>query len=134
VSLYLLNCSSTCLVPTTFLLTMTHLNDHSIRRLFLLVLEAGIDIDLTTLKLIGARGFVIALVGTFLPIAIAFGIANILGYRGVAAVAAGCTFAPTSLGIAMNVLRQSNIANTPVGQLIVAAAIIDDMVACKFTT
>jgi Kef-type K+ transport system membrane component KefB len=31
----------------------------------------------------------------------------------------------------MNVLRQSGIANTPVGQLIVAAAIIDDMVACK---
>jgi Kef-type K+ transport system membrane component KefB len=95
------------------------------------VLEAGIDIDLTTLKLIGARGFVIALVGTFMPIAIAFGIANALGYTGLAAVAAGCTFAPTSLGIAMNVLRQSGIANTPVGQLIVAAAIIDDMVACK---
>ena len=95
------------------------------------MLEAGIDIDLTTLKLIGARGFVIALVGTFLPIAIAFGIAHALGYTGVAAVAAGCTFAPTSLGIAMNVLRQSGIANTPVGQLIVAAAIIDDMVACK---
>ena len=95
------------------------------------MLEAGIDIDLTTLKLIGARGFIIALVGTFLPIVIAFVIANILGYRGVTAVAAGCTFAPTSLGIAMNVLRQSSIANTPVGQLIVAAAIIDDMIACK---
>jgi Kef-type K+ transport system membrane component KefB len=101
------------------------------RSLFLLVLEAGIDIDLTTLKLIGARGVVIALVGTFLPIAIAVGIAHALGYTGLAAVAAGCTFAPTSLGIAMNVLRQSGIANTPVGQLIVAAAIIDDMVACK---
>ena len=36
--------------------------------LILLVLEAGIDIDLTTLKLIGARGVVIALVGTFLPV------------------------------------------------------------------
>lgn len=87
---------------------------------------------MTTLKLIGARGFIIALVGTFLPIAFAFGIAHILGYTGVAAVAAGCSFAPTSLGIAMNVLRQSGIANTPVGQLIVAAAIIDDMVACKY--
>jgi len=99
--------------------------------LILLVLEAGIDIDLTTLKMIGARGVVIAFVGTFLPVLLAFTIAYLLGYRGVAAISAGCSFAPTSLGIAMNVLRQSNIANTPVGQLIVAAAIIDDMIARK---
>lgn len=99
--------------------------------LILLVLEAGIDIDLMTLKLIGARGVVIALVGTLLPVLLAFLVAFVLGYRGVAAISAGCAFAPTSLGIAMNVLRQSKIANTPVGQLIVAAAIIDDMIACK---
>mgnify|MGYP005842991291 CR=1 FL=1 len=94
-----------------------------------MVLEAGIDIDLTTLKLIGTRGVMIALVGTFLPVILAYSIAFILGYRGSAAIAAGCVFAPTSLGIAMNVLRRSGIINTPVGQLIVAAAIIDDMVA-----
>jgi len=95
------------------------------------VLEAGIDMDLTTLRLIGTRGLMIALVGTFLPILLAGTIAYVLGYRGTAAIAAGCVFAPTSLGIAMNVLRRSGIVNTPVGQLIVAAAIIDDMVACK---
>ena len=102
--------------------------------LILLVLEAGIDIDLTTLKLVGTRGVMIALVGTLLPVALAFTIALILGYQGIAAVAAGCVFAPTSLGIAMNILRQSNVLNTPVGQLIVAAAIIDDMVARKCWT
>ena len=100
-------------------------------RLILLVLEAGIDVDLTMLKLIGSRGLCIALVGTFLPVILAYGIAFLLGFRGPAALAAGCTFAPTSLGIAMNVLRRSGIVNTPVGQLVVAAAIIDDMVACK---
>lgn len=101
--------------------------------LILLVVEAGVDIDLTTLKLIGQRGVIIAFVGTFLPILLALGLAFILGYRGVEAISAGCAFAPTSLGIAMNVLKRSGIANTPVGQLIVAAAIIDDMIACEFT-
>lgn len=100
--------------------------------LILLVVEAGIDIDLTTLKLIGQRGVIIALVGTFLPIILALGVAYMLGYRGVVAISAGCAFAPTSLGIAMNVLKRSGIANTPVGQMIVAAAIIDDMIACKY--
>lgn len=72
--------------------------------LILLVIEAGVDIDLTTLKLIGKRGLMIALVGTFLPVLLAFGIAFALGYRGVEAISVGCSFAPTSLGIAMNVL------------------------------
>jgi Kef-type K+ transport system membrane component KefB len=95
------------------------------------VLEAGIDVDLTTLRLIGTRGLIIATCGTFLPIGIAFMIARFLGYQGVTAIAASCVFAPTSLGIAMNVLRKANIVNTPVGQLVIAAAIIDDMIACK---
>jgi len=71
------------------------------------------------------------MVGTILLIALAFVISTLLGFRGVAAVVASCAFAPTSLGIAMNFLRKSNLVNTPVGQLIVAAVIIDDMVARK---
>jgi Kef-type K+ transport system membrane component KefB len=44
-------------------------------------------------------------------------------------IAAGASFGPTSLGIAMNILRQGKIVNTPVGQLIISAAVIDDMIA-----
>ena len=96
-----------------------------------MVLEAGIDIDLTTLRLLGARGFAIAFVGTIVPVGLAFIIAQLLGYRGVTAIAASCTFASTSLGIVLSILRRSNMVNTPVGQLTVAAAIIDDIFARK---
>ena len=98
--------------------------------LILLVIEAGIDIDLTTLKLIGSRGLVIAIIGSILPIAIAFVIALGLDPGNItSAIAGGACFGPTSLGIAMNILRQGKIVNTPVGQLIVSAAVIDDMIA-----
>jgi len=97
--------------------------------LILLVIEAGIDIDLTTLKLIGSRGLVIAIIGSILPIALALAIAFALGTDTAGAIAAGACFGPTSLGIAMNILRQGKIVNTPVGQLIVSAAVIDDMIA-----
>ena len=98
--------------------------------LILLVIEAGIDIDLTTLKLIGSRGMLIALVGSILPIAIAFAVAIALDPSNIqSAIAAGACFGPTSLGIAMNILRQAKLVNTPVGQLIVSAAVIDDMIA-----
>ena len=98
--------------------------------LILLVIEAGIDIDLTTLKLIGTRGMLIAVVGSFLPIVFAFIIAIGLDPTNIqSAIAAGACFGPTSLGIAMNILRQAKLVNTPVGQLIVSAAVIDDMIA-----
>jgi len=97
--------------------------------LILLVIEAGIDIDLTTLKLIGSRGLVIAIIGSILPIALAMAIAFAIGTDTSGAIAAGACFGPTSLGIAMNILRQGKIVNTPVGQLIVSAAVIDDMIA-----
>lgn len=97
----------------------------------MLVLEAGIDIDVATLKLIGSRGMLIALVGSVLPIAIGMGIAYALyGAENILQViAAGCTFGPTSLGIALNILKSGGILNTPAGQLIISAAVIDDMIA-----
>mmetsp|Transcript_13192 Transcript_13192/g.18670 ORF Transcript_13192/g.18670 Transcript_13192/m.18670 type:complete len:807 (-) Transcript_13192:178-2598(-) len=97
--------------------------------LILLVLEAGIDIDMTTLKLIGSRGILIAIVGSILPIVIGIAIAFAFGTDTKGSLAAGAAFGPTSLGIAMNILRAGKIVNTPVGQLVVSAAVIDDMIA-----
>jgi len=97
----------------------------------LLVVEAGIDIDVSTLKLIGTRGMMIAVVGSVLPIGLGILISVILFGTGdmTANIAAGCCFGPTSLGIALNILRSGGVLNTPVGQLIVSAAVIDDMIA-----
>ena len=97
--------------------------------LVLLVIEAGVDIDVMTLKLIGKRGVIIAILGSIFPILIGLALALAMGYGTKEAIGAGCAFAPTSLGIAMNILRTGKVINTPTGQLIVAAAIIDDMIA-----
>jgi len=98
--------------------------------LILLVVEAGIDIDLTVMELVGTRGFLIAVVGSILPIAIGWFLAWMIQVGDVKAIlAAGAVFGPTSLGIALNVLKGGGVLNTPVGQMIVAAAVIDDMIA-----
>ncbi len=97
--------------------------------LVLLVIEAGVDIDVMTLKLIGKRGVTIAIIGSILPIAFGMAIAFLLGADVKAAIAAGAAFGPTSLGVAVNILKTGKIINTPTGQLIIAAAIIDDMIA-----
>lgn len=94
--------------------------------LILLVLEAGIDIDVSALKLIGTRGFLIAFIGSILPIGIGIIIAIIInGTSNIkSSIAAGAVFGPTSLGIALNILRSGNVLNTPVGQLIISAAVM----------
>lgn len=97
--------------------------------LTLFVLEAGVNMDFATLKLIGLRGAIIAVVGSMMPIAIAFGIASGLVGSRKEAIAAAASFGPTSFGITMNILQHGNIIQSPTGQLVVAAAIIDDMIA-----
>jgi Kef-type K+ transport system membrane component KefB len=99
--------------------------------LILLVLEAGIDIDLETLRLTGVRGLVIAVVGSILPIAIGILLAMAINGTGdmKSVIATGATFGSSSLGIALNTLKTAGILNSPVGQLIISAAVLDDMIA-----
>jgi Kef-type K+ transport system membrane component KefB len=80
--------------------------------LLLLVIEAGIDIDINMLKLIGGRGVTIAFFGSIFPIGIGIMIGIVLGLEAKAAIAAGACFGPTSLGIALNILRTGGILNT----------------------
>mmetsp|Transcript_900 Transcript_900/g.1893 ORF Transcript_900/g.1893 Transcript_900/m.1893 type:complete len:799 (+) Transcript_900:145-2541(+) len=98
--------------------------------LILLVIEAGIDIDMSVMKLVGTRGLIIAVVGSFLPIGVGVLIAwaiNVGDWKAI--IASGSVFGPTSLGIALNVLKGGGVLNTPVGQMIIAAAVVDDMIA-----
>lgn len=77
------------------------------------MVEAGIDIDLSTLKLIGSRGFLIAFLGSILPIALGMLLTYILNVTDTTGViAAGACFGPTSLGIALNILRTGGVLNT----------------------
>ena len=79
----------------------------------MLVIEAGIDIDLSVMKLVGTRGLLIAIVGSILPIAIGIFLAWLIQVGDIKAIlAAGAVFGPTSLGIALNVLKGGGILNT----------------------
>ena len=97
--------------------------------LVLLVIETRIDIDLTTLNLIGSHALVITVAGSILPIPLAFLLALAIGTDSSRSLAAGACFDPTNLGITMNILRQGKIVNTPAGQLIASAVVINNMIA-----
>ena len=67
--------------------------------LILLVIKVGIDINLTTLKLIGSRGLIISVTGSILPILLAFLLALAIGTYFIGSLAAGAWFSSPSLGI-----------------------------------
>ena len=71
----------------------------------------------------------IALLGSIIPLVFGMSLAIAFGNSIQASVAIGSCFAPTSMGIALNVLKKAKILNTPTGQLIIAAAILDDVLA-----
>mmetsp|Transcript_2462 Transcript_2462/g.3596 ORF Transcript_2462/g.3596 Transcript_2462/m.3596 type:complete len:818 (-) Transcript_2462:69-2522(-) len=98
--------------------------------LILLLLEAGVEIDVGQLKETGTRAISIAVVGSCLPLAVGFAIATAAGvetWKG--ALAVGAAFSPTSLGVAAKALGAGGMLNTPVGGLIVASCVIDDTIA-----
>ncbi|KAL7538167.1 hypothetical protein ACHAXR_008325 [Thalassiosira sp. AJA248-18] len=96
--------------------------------LILLLVEAGIELDIGLVKEAGIRPVLIAVVGSVLAFAIGMGLTLAQGQPIKSAIASGACFAPTSLGVAANALSGGRALNTPVGQLIVASAVIDDVI------
>ena len=97
--------------------------------LYLLVLEAGVEVDVSMLRLIGPRGLLVAVFGSLMPLGIGLSLALLMGYELKPAVVAGVALAPTSMGLALTVLKDAKILNTPTAQLIVAAAVVDDVLS-----
>jgi Kef-type K+ transport system membrane component KefB len=102
--------------------------------LVLMLCQAGSQMDLALLQQTGIRSVVMAVTGSILPTAIGFGLAYTIVLDDVdkdwkSALAVGCSFGPTSAGIALAVLEQCQVLQTPVGQLVVAVAIVDDIIA-----
>lgn len=80
--------------------------------------QAGLEMDLSTLQHIGPRGCIMALAGSILPISVAmFLLKFVLRQSGSNGIAMGCCFGATSAGIAMNVLGQCGVLDTPLGQI-----------------
>jgi len=96
--------------------------------LILLLVEAGIELDIGLVKEAGIRPVLIAFTGSILAFITGMGITLAQGQPIKSAIASGACFAPTSLGVAANALSGGKALNTPVGQLIVASAVIDDVI------
>ncbi|CAJ1377871.1 unnamed protein product [Effrenium voratum] len=103
--------------------------------LVLLMIEAGLHVDMEMIKIVGLRALVVGLVGSFLPMGLGMLVARtILKLGMMPAFAIGASFATMSTGIALNVMKAGGVLNQPTGQLVLAAATVNELINIALIT
>ncbi len=94
----------------------------------ILLFEIGLESDLRELQKVGSRAAIVAVVGVVAPfVAGTAGLIMIFGMPTIPAVFAGAALTATSIGITSKVLSELGQLKSTEGQIIVGAAVIDDV-------
>jgi Kef-type K+ transport system membrane component KefB len=95
----------------------------------LLLFDVGLEADLRALARVGEISFLVALVGVVVPIGLGWGVGMWLlpDSPTVVPLFIGATLSATSVGITARVLKDLGMTQTREGQVILGAAILDDV-------
>ncbi len=95
----------------------------------LLLGTAGLRIGLRRLIDAGRPAWWVALLGIVLPLLGGYAVAGAWGSPAPEALYVGIALSATSIGISVQVLQQVGLLSSRVGEVVVAAAVIDDVIA-----
>ena len=103
---------------------------HALSELGVLVLlfEIGLHTDVRSLAKVGGAAVAVAVAGVVLPCALGYWAAVALGLPPLAAVVAAAALSATSIGISARVLSDLGQLETPEGQVVLGAAVLDDVI------
>lgn len=94
----------------------------------ILLFEIGLETDLRQLLKVGGSSGMVALVGVLLPFVLGYLVATALGMEQMPAIVAGAALTATSVGITARVLSDLGRLQEPESQIILGAAVIDDVI------
>ena len=94
----------------------------------ILLFEIGLETDLRKLLKVGGESVVVAIVGVALPFALGYAVCHFLGLSNLTSIVSGATLTATSVGITARVLSDLNRLQEPESQIVLGAAVIDDVV------
>ena len=94
----------------------------------ILLFSIGMETDLKELLKAGASSTAVAVAGVVLPFVLGYACVLLLGKPGLVAVVAGAGLTATSVGITARVLADLGRLKDPEGQVILGAAILDDVI------
>ena len=94
----------------------------------ILLFEIGLESDLKSLLQVGPQAAIVAVVGVVTPFLFGtLGLMFLFNVPAVPAVFAGAALTATSIGITAKVLAELQYLNRPEGQIIIGAAVLDDV-------
>jgi len=94
----------------------------------LLLFEVGFESDIKKLKAEGLNAFIVATFGALIPLALGFLVSYYLfNLPFFTSLFIGGTLTATSIGISLRVLKDLNLDKTRMAQIIVGAAVLDDI-------
>lgn len=94
----------------------------------ILLFEIGLESNLKELIRVGPQAAIVAIVGVVTPFALGtIGLMTIFGVPAIPSIFAGAALTATSIGITAKVLAEINRLSSNEGQIIIGAAVLDDI-------
>ena len=100
----------------------------------ILLFAIGLETDLKKLIKAGGASSVVALAGVVLPFAFGYAVCFAFGLSNLTAIVAGASLTATSVGITARVLSDLNRLHEPESQIVLGAAVIDDVIGLVILT
>jgi Kef-type K+ transport system membrane component KefB len=100
----------------------------------LLLFAIGLETDLAALLKVGPASAAVAAVGVALPFALGYGVCRLVGLENLPSIVAGAALTATSVGITARVLSDLGRLQEPESQIILGAAVLDDIVGLVILT
>ncbi|HEX2834524.1 MAG TPA: cation:proton antiporter [Thermoanaerobaculia bacterium] len=100
----------------------------------LLLFLIGLETDLARLLSVGGSAIAVAIAGVLLPFAAGFGVGVWMGYSTTISVFLGAALTATSVGITARVLSDLGHLKTDESQVILGAAVVDDILGLVLLT
>ncbi|HVZ49061.1 MAG TPA: cation:proton antiporter [Gemmatimonadaceae bacterium] len=92
-----------------------------------LLFEIGLHTDIRSLRRVGGQATTVAVVGVVVPFVGGYAGAKAMRFSQIEALVAGAALTATSIGISARVLRDIDRLETPEGQIVLGAAVLDDL-------
>lgn len=93
-----------------------------------LLFQIGLHTSLKALRRVGAAAATVGVAGAVLPFTGGFLAVRAIGFPLLPALVAGAALTATSIGISARVLRDLRRLHTPEGQVVLGAAVLDDVI------
>jgi Kef-type K+ transport system membrane component KefB len=94
----------------------------------ILLFQIGLETDLRRLLRVGGVAFTVAVVGVAVPFALGYAVCRMMGLPELESVVAGAALTATSVGITARVLSDLGRLHDAESQVVLGAAVIDDVI------